>query len=84
MWQKIRRFGVELYAFFTTPYVLKNCLGMSALVFGLFLMTFWWLKCYTNHGESVQVPSYVGMSFREAAKKARSRDFGVEIGRAHV
>lgn len=52
---------------------------MTAVVFGLFLMTFWWLKCYTNHGESVQVPSYVGMSFREAAKKARSRDFGVAV-----
>lgn len=79
MWQRIRRFGVELYAFFTTPFVLKNCLGMGGMLLTLFLLTFWWLKCYTKHGESVQVPSYVGMSFREAARKARSRDFGVAI-----
>lgn len=79
MWQRIRRFGVELYAFFTTPFVLKNCLGMGGMLFTLFLLTFWWLKCYTKHGESVQVPSYVGMSFREAARKARARDFGVAI-----
>jgi eukaryotic-like serine/threonine-protein kinase len=79
MWQKIRRFGVELYAFFTTPFVLRNCLGMMGTMVGLLLLTFWWLKCYTNHGDSVQVPSYVGMSFREAARKARSRDFGVAV-----
>lgn len=79
MWQKFRRFGVELYAFFTTPFVLKNCLGMVGMMTGMLMLTFWWLKCYTNHGESVQVPSFTGMSFREAAKKARARDFGVAV-----
>lgn len=79
MWPRIRRFGVELYAFFTTPFVLKNCLGMLGLLTGFFMLTFWWLKCYTNHGDSVEVPSYIGMSYREAARKARSRDFGVAV-----
>ncbi|MBL7829034.1 MAG: PASTA domain-containing protein [Saprospiraceae bacterium] len=79
MWPRIRRFGVELYAFFTTPYVIKNCMGMGGMLLTLFLLTFWWLKCYTKHGDSVQVPSYVGMSFREAARKARARDFGVAV-----
>jgi beta-lactam-binding protein with PASTA domain len=79
MWQKIRRWGVEMYAFFTTPFVLKNCLGMVSVMAFFLMLTFWWLKCYTNHGESVQVPSYMGMSFREAAKKARARDFGVAV-----
>lgn len=79
MWPRIRRLGVELYAFFTTPYVIKNCLGMSGTLMFLFLLTFWWLKCYTKHGESVQVPSYIGMNYKEAARKARSRDFAVSI-----
>ena len=79
MWQRIRRFGVELYAFFTTPFVFRNCLGMAATMTFLLLLTFWWLKCYTNHGDSVQVPSYVGMDFKEAKRKARSRDFAVEV-----
>lgn len=79
MWQKIRRLGVELYAFFTTPFVLKNCLSMVVMLAFFLMLTFWWLKCYTNHGESVQVPSYKGMSYREAAKKARARDFGVSV-----
>lgn len=79
MWQKLRRLGVELYAYLTDFYVVKNYLGMLALIGGLLLMTFWWLKCYTNHGESVQVPSYVGMNFREAARKARARNFGAAV-----
>lgn len=78
MWQKIRRLGLELYCFLTAPLVVKNCLGMISLMAGLLVLTFWWLKCYTNHGESLEVPSYVGMSFRDAAKKARARDFNVE------
>jgi beta-lactam-binding protein with PASTA domain len=79
LWQKLRRFGVELYAYLTDFFVVKNYLTMLALVGGLLLMVFWWLKCYTNHGESVQVPSYVGMNFREAARKAKSRNFNVAV-----
>ncbi len=79
IWLFIRRVGFELYCFFTAPLVVKNCLGMIGFLTGLFLLTFWWLKCYTNHGESLQVPSYVGLSYREAAKKARSRDFDVFV-----
>lgn len=79
LWQKLRRFGVELYAFLTDFFVVKNYLTMLALVGGILLLTFWWLHCYTNHGESVQVPSYVGMNFREAARKAKSRNFNVSV-----
>ena len=79
IWLKLRRFGLESYAFLTAPFVVRNCLGMLALVTGFLVLSFWWLKCYTHHGESLQVPNYVGMSFREAAKKARARDFAVAI-----
>lgn len=79
LWQRLRRLGFELYCFFTAPFVVKNCLSMFGVVAGLFLLTFWWLKCYTNHGESLQVPSYKGMAFQDAARKARSRNFGVAI-----
>lgn len=79
MWEKIRRFGVELYAYLTAPFVVRNYLGMLALTGSILVLTFWWLTCYTNHGESVQVPSYVGMGIQEAARKARSRNFNVAV-----
>ena len=70
IWYRLRRLGLEIYAFFTTPWVLKNCLGIVGAVVGFILLMFWWLRCYTNHGESVQVPSYVGMGIREASSDA--------------
>ncbi|TNE52598.1 MAG: PASTA domain-containing protein [Bacteroidetes bacterium] len=79
IWLKIRRVGFELYSFITAPFVMKNCLGLFGFFGGLFLLTFWWLKCYTNHGESVQVPNYVGMGLTEAKQKARSRDFQIIV-----
>ena len=79
IWLKIRRLGIELYCFLTAPFIVRNCLGLLGFFGGLFLLTFWWLKCYTNHGESLQVPSYVGMRLREAAQKARARDFAVTV-----
>jgi beta-lactam-binding protein with PASTA domain len=79
IWQRLRRAALEVYFFFTAPWVLANCLGMAGALAGLLVITFWWLKCYTHHGESVQVPSYIGMGFREAAKKARARDFSVAV-----
>ena len=79
MWQRIRRFGVEVYCFLTAPFVLKNCLGMLGVFGFILLLTFWWLQCFTNHGESTQVPNYEGMHIMDAGRKALQRDFRVEI-----
>ncbi len=79
MWQRIRRFGVEIYCFLTAPFVVKNCLSMLGVVGFILTLTFWWMKCYTNHGESTQVPDYRGMHIVEAARKAVRRDFRIEI-----
>jgi len=79
IWFAIRRVGFEVYSFWTAPFVVRNCLGLIASLGGLLLLTFWWLKCYTNHGESLQVPNFVGMGFREATVKAHARDFEVVV-----
>lgn len=79
IWLTIRRIGLEIYCFFTAPFVVKNCLGMVTFLGTLLLLTLWWLRCYTNHGESVEVPDYVGMNYREAVRKARNSDFEVSI-----
>ncbi len=79
LWQRIRRFGLELYCFFTAPFVVRNCLSMLAMAGMLLLLSLWWLKCYTDHGKSVQVPAFEGLSFREAARKARVGDFNLVV-----
>ena len=79
IWLFIRRVGVELYAFFTTPFVLRNCLGATGFLVGFLLLSSWWLTCYTNHGDSIEVPRLTDMSFREASRKARGQGFSVAI-----
>jgi len=79
IWLAIRQTGFEMYSFFTAPFVVRNCLGLLGFFGGLFLLTFWWLKCYTNHGESQEVPNFVGMGYRAASAMALSRDFEVVV-----
>ncbi len=47
-------------------------LGVLALIF--FVMS-WWMRCYTNHDESVQVEKYIGMRADDAVGKIRSKGF---------
>lgn len=79
IWQKIRRMGMEIYCFLTAPFVIKNCLGMVTFVGLLFMTTIWWLKCYTNHGESTEVPNFVGMTYREALRVAKANHLDLAI-----
>ena len=79
IWQFIRRIGLEIYCFLTAPLVVKNCLSMLTLGGLLLVFSLWWMKCYTNHGESVEVPNFVGMSYKEAVRAAKSNDFNIAI-----
>lgn len=79
IWQTIRRIGLEIYCFLTAPLVVKNCLGMLTFSGLLLLLSLWWMKCYTNHGESLEVPSFVGMTYKEAVRNAKSRNFETAI-----
>lgn len=44
MWQYIRRFGIELYCFFTAPLFVKNPLGMLVLYQHFSASLFWWIS----------------------------------------
>jgi beta-lactam-binding protein with PASTA domain len=52
---------------------------MIAAVVGFVALTLWFLKCYTNHGESLQVHNYIGMRLKEARKMAENRSFHIVI-----
>jgi beta-lactam-binding protein with PASTA domain len=79
IWHKIRRFGLEIYCFLTAPFVLKNCLGMVTFMAALLFLSTWWMKCYTHHGESIEVPDFANMNMREATRLAHSRNFEIAI-----
>ena len=69
----------ELRLFLISPAFFKNCLGIVGYFFAIIMLTTWWLKCYTDHGESLAVPSFVGMSIEEAQSKAKNRGFNLVV-----
>lgn len=52
---------------------------MSLLIGGIVFTSTFWMKCYTNHGESIEVPDLVGISRRDADKKASRADLDTDI-----
>lgn len=69
----------EIRLFLTSAIFLKNFARMTAVVGGLLLLTTWWMRCYTQHGESVQVDDFTGMRLEDALEKGRDKDFRFEI-----
>lgn len=73
--EKLKKIAREFWWFVSSGIFVKNCAGML----GFFLVFFWimtyWLKCYTDHGESLSVPDFVGMTLEEAERKVKSRGF---------
>ncbi len=73
--EKLKHYLKELFYFLTSGIFLKNFLGMLLTVVFCILMTFWWLRCYTKHGQSLSLPSFVNMTLEEAQEKADRRGF---------
>jgi beta-lactam-binding protein with PASTA domain len=79
LWNKIRPILAEIGLFLSSWIFIRNLLAL-VVVAGLFVvLTFGWLKCYTNHGESLQVHKYTGMTLNEAVKLANSRSFSIVV-----
>lgn len=75
-WQKA---WMEFKLFITSALFLKNFAGMIGAIVGILLLTLWWMKCYTHHGESLQVHDYTGMTVEEAVRKSKERSFRITI-----
>lgn len=69
----------KLREFITSPYFLKNLAVIAAFLFLFITIITFSLRWYTRHGESLTVPNYIGMTFDEAKRKARSRSFAVVV-----
>jgi len=76
---RLKSFGKETWYFLTSMIFVRNFLGILALGTLLLLLTFQWMQCYTQHGESLQVHDYVGMNVEDAIETAKNRSFSVVI-----
>ncbi len=73
----IRSIGREFWYFLTSFVFVRNFAAMIGMLVLLFFVGTWFAKCYTHHGESLQVENLVGMKVPEAIKVAEDR--GLEI-----
>jgi beta-lactam-binding protein with PASTA domain len=82
-WEKVKAklkiMAQETWWFVSSGIFMKNCLGVIAFVLAFVWMTSFWLKCYTDHGESLEVPNFVGMTLTEAESKAKNRNFNLVV-----
>lgn len=58
---------------------LVHILLMIALIAIILFVVFQWLKVYTNHGQAIQLPSYVGQLYVDAKKDASDQSFELII-----
>ncbi len=79
MWDKLKDFFRETGRFLSSKIFLKNFAGVLVFTVVILLLTSWWLRCYTNHGESLQVHDYIDLPLEDAIKKAESRSFSIVV-----
>jgi D-alanine-D-alanine ligase len=75
----IRTMAGNAAAFLGSAPFLTNLLAMVVFIGGILLVVTLGLNWYTRHGESLQVPNYIGMDLREATRKAKSMSFSIVI-----
>lgn len=63
MWEKIK----------SKP-LLKNFIQAAGLAVLLVVLTLLWLRFYTNHGEKIETPNFMGLSIEEAIELAEDND----------
>ena len=78
-WVKIKYWGIETFRFLTSGIFLRNFLGVITLFAVLLFISFWWMRCYSKHGESLQVHNYIGMDLNDAISKANKKSFDIVI-----
>lgn len=72
---KARVYAQETWAFLKSPIFLKNMGGILLMLAGSFLLIKWSLRWHTHHGESIQIPDFIGMDMEDALLKAEKQNF---------
>jgi len=76
---KLRYIFNEFYALLTNKRFLLNLLGILAFVAIVLFCVFAWLRMYTNHGQKLELPSYIGQDLDSSMEDADSRSFEIIV-----
>lgn len=71
--EKIKNWFKGAFLFLTSKIFLKNFAYIIGMFAAFLFLSFWGLKCYTNHGESREVPDLTGLHIDKAQKLAYNK-----------
>ena len=69
---KLKKIFREIWYFLSSGVFLRNLAFMLLAILALLLVVYFGMKGYTNHGYSMQVPSFLNMTVEQAMKKRRA------------
>ena len=79
IWENIKSFGREVYYFLSSRIFWKNFGKQIAIIAGLLFLIFWFMKCFTRHGDAVRVGNYVQKNMKEVEKMADNEGFDIVV-----
>ncbi len=61
--------------FISSALFINNLIALIGASLFLILFVSWWLRCYTHHGQKLNIKNYVGILHQEAAEDAEDHSF---------
>ena len=79
IWENIKGFFKEVYYFLSSRIFWKNFGKQIAIIAGLLFLIFWFMKCFTRHGDAVRVGNYVQKNMKEVERMADNEGFDIVV-----
>lgn len=79
IWENVKGFGKEVYYFLSSRIFWKNFGKQIAIIAGLLFLIFWFMKCFTRHGDAVRVGNYVQKNMKEVERMADNEGFDIVV-----
>jgi beta-lactam-binding protein with PASTA domain len=77
--EKTKSFGRETWYFVSSKVFLFNAGKMMGIVALLLFLTFWGVKCFSRHGDSMKVGKYVDRNIKEVISEAEADGFEIIV-----
>ena len=77
--EKTKTFANEAWLFVSSKIFLFNAGKMMGIIAGLLFLIFWGIKCFSRHGDSMQVGKYTERNVKEVIRDAESKGFDIII-----
>ncbi len=77
--EKTKIFANETWLFISSKIFLLNFAKIIGLLAGLLFLTLWGVKCFSRHGNSIEVGNYVNRNVKEVIRDAEGKGFDIII-----